>query len=53
MELHSEKEIYVISFVNQYSRTMIIGKDKIKMTYADMEITWTYGDQEDALENDE
>lgn len=26
----------------------IMGKDELKMTYADMEITWVYGDQEDA-----
>lgn len=26
---------------------VIMGKDELKMTYADMEITWAYGDQED------
>lgn len=30
-----------------------MGKDEIKMTYADMEITWAYGEQEDAPANND
>lgn len=32
---------------------VIVGKDEIKMTYADTEITWEYGDKVDELTNDE